>query len=354
MTSIVCYRQPGAKAFVRLEQTVGSPEELSSLTQLNGKEGFIIAPFTPDGRYPIVLVHPDCREEMAVEEVFLPRTDGAAALFESDDATGRADYEANFRQYHQRLVNGEFEKIVLARCEEVRCGQHIGVEELFMRACRLYPQMFVVLVATPLTGTWLMATPEILLRGNGAIWQTMALAGTMRGVKNGSKVGENDVDRGTRWSDKNIREQKIVADYILASLSSFITDILVKGPYTTQAADLLHLRSDFSFRLHDKNTIGSLLETLHPTPAVCGLPKQEVQRFIMQNEHSQRAYYSGFVGELHPSADTFLYVTLRCMQVLEHKYRFFAGGGLLPDSTEQREWEETKAKMATMKRLFEI
>jgi len=337
-----------------LEQSIGTPEELSSLMQLDGKEGFVVAPFTPDDRHPIILLHPDKREERLVADATTGDDGGASLLVEAEEATRRADYAADFELFHRRLASHEFTKIVLARCEEASCKLHIEAEELFMRACRRYPQMFVVLVSTPLTGLWLMATPEILLLGNGGTWQTMALAGTMRAKEKADLEDKNDEEGLAIWSDKNIREQKIVADYMLASLADFTTDMTVKGAYTTRAADLLHLRSDFFFHLRDKNKIGALLETLHPTPAVCGLPKQEARRFIMQNEHTERGYYSGFVGELHPSADTFLYVTLRCMQLLEGSCRFFAGGGLLPDSTEQREWEETKAKMETMKRLFEL
>ena len=69
-----------------------------------------------------------------------------------------------------------------------------------------------------------------------------------------------------------------------------------------RAANLVHLRSDFSFTLPDNTHIGNLLQSLHPTPAVCGIPKKSAFDFIVRHEHTPRCYYSGFMGMLDPQA----------------------------------------------------
>jgi len=102
------------------------------------------------------------------------------------------------------------------------------------------------------------------------------------------------------------------------------------------------------------------LQALHPTPAVCGLPKDDAFRFILDNEHTPRQYYSGFMGPLNlppsthvlPPTSTHLYVSLRCMQITSTHYRMYAGGGLLKDSIEEQEWQETEAKLETMRHLL--
>ena len=200
--------------------------------------------------------------------------------------------------------------------------------------------MFISLVYTPLSGLWLMATPEILLEGSGRQWCTIALAGTMR--------YREDV----KWDIKNIQEQRYVATYLMECLEHFSHQIEEEGPYTTRAANLVHLRSDFNFVLDDVRRIGELIRALHPTPAVCGLPKQLTFDFIRRNESEPRRYYSGFSGPFNPEEETHLYVSLRCMQILEDHYRLYAGGGLLRDSVEEQEWEETEAKLETMRNLF--
>jgi isochorismate synthase len=201
--------------------------------------------------------------------------------------------------------------------------------------------MMIGLVYTPQSGLWLVSTPEILLSGNGSEWQTIALAGTMK--------YEDDL----RWSDKYIHEQRYVATYVTHQLEQFTHDFSEEGPRTARAGHLAHLRSDFHFSLPDNTSVGALLQALHPTPAVCGLPKQSSFRFILQHEHHDRSYYSGFMGPLFLNGQTNLFVTLRCMQIYSDGYRLYAGGGLLKDSVEELEWQETETKLDTMRRILE-
>ena len=112
------------------------------------------------------------------------------------------------------------------------------------------------------------------------------------------------------------------------------------------------MRSDFTFTLSDNRHLGDLIACLHPTPTVCGLPKREAFQFIIHNEHRPRRYYSGFMGWLNPAGDTHLYVSLRCMNIADGSCRLYAGGGLLRDSVMEQEWQETEAKLETMRRLI--
>ena len=216
--------------------------------------------------------------------------------------------------------------------------------------------MFVALVSTPVSGTWLMATPEILLEGGGIEWHTMALAGTMklegRQLLFDVPAGSRREDGCIKWSEKNVCEQRIVAKYIAECLGRYSDEMEENGPYTSRAGNIVHLRSDFRFVLRSAESVGCLIDDLHPTPAVCGLPKAETYGFIVKNEHGARKYYSGFAGPWFKSAQSHLYVSLRCMQIEGRWYGLYAGGGLLADSREQQEWDETEAKLETMKGLF--
>ena len=229
--------------------------------------------------------------------------------------------------------------------------------ELFQRACQLYPRLFISLVYTPKSGLWLTATPEILLEGDGSEWRTIALAGTMK-LEGDELLGEGE---HMTWSTKNIQEQRYVATYLMGCLEQLAKNIREEGPRTVRAANLVHLRSDFTFTLLNNARVGDVLQMLHPTPAVCGLPKQETYSFILDNEHTPRLYYSGFMGPLnlspvtlHHSPVTHLYVSLRCMQITSDRYRLYAGGGLLKDSIEELEWQETEAKLETMRQCIAI
>ena len=102
----------------------------------------------------------------------------------------------------------------------------------------------------------------------------------------------------------------------------------------------------------DNKKLGKLLKRLHPTPAVCGLPKEETYRFIRKNEGYDRSYYSGFIGWLNPDEKSNLYVNLRCMNILSDAFVLYAGGGILASSETESEWLETEAKMQTMMHLI--
>ena len=135
-------------------------------------------------------------------------------------------------------------------------------------------------------------------------------------------------------------------------MAPFSEKISIGEPQTVRAANVMHLQTDIHFTVNNKTNISDLLDELHPTPAVCGLPKAEARQFIMENEHTPRLYYSGFCGLFDMNCHTALYVSLRCMQMQDDKIRFYAGGGLLRESRMESEWLETEAKMEAMRRLF--
>ncbi len=348
MSAFAMYRLPHASHAVMVRQTSGRPDTLRSFQELNGCEGFVVAPFQVTDDQPIWLVRPDGVEEIPLRSVPSHAAEDAVSVVSDtylDDCRRR--YTIDFANFHAQLCAGAFRKIVLSRCIDEFPVTAPSPEDLFWRACARYPRLFVAMVSLPHTGVWLTATPEILLDGGGDSWRTVALAGTMR-LEGDSLEGEGE---NVRWSPKNIQEQRYVATYIAECLERFTTDFREEGPRTVRAANLVHLRSDFDFRLPDTGRLGDLLAELHPTPAVCGLPKRAAFDFIVKNEAVSRRYYSGFMGPLYPSSGTHLYVSLRCMHI-QDGYHLYAGGGLLKESTEEQEWLETEAKLETMRKIL--
>ena len=361
MSAYAIYRLPHEDHATLIRQTEGEPMELHSLTELNGKQGFVVAPFEVSPHQPIVVIQGEmCDVALGsavslVEESgeslqsnLLPLSSTSEAAEPSASYPLPQHYSIDFANYHSQLEADHFRKIVLARCADEKMGEKVEPMELFYRACEMYPRMFIALVETEKTGCWLTATPEILLDGKGSDWRTIALAGTMK--LEGDQL--NSEGETLKWSTKNIQEQRIVSTYITECLEQFTGDFREEGPRTVRAANLVHLRSDFTFKLADHHHLGDLLNTLHPTPAVCGLPKREAFQFIIKNEHTPRRYYSGFMGPLG-TEETHLYVSLRCMNIEGDTCHLFAGGGLLKDSTEEQEWAETEAKMETMRRILD-
>lgn len=337
MTSFALFRLPYEQQHTLIHQTSGMPVEVSSFAALNRQTGFVVAPFVVSAERPILVIRPD----VVTHDIPWSQLQVSVSQCSSPvSADPRSDYHIDFTNFHAHLVNGDFSKLVLSRSIFIPADNPISPIELYQKACESYPRMMIILVSTPQSGMWLVATPEILLSGRGELWQTVALAGTM------------PFSEQVLWSDKNIQEQRYVATYITEQLEQFTSDFKETGPRTVRAGHLAHLRSDFHFQLNEKQTVGELIQSLHPTPAVCGLPKQAALRFILQNEHHDRSYYSGFMGPLFVEGATNLFVTLRCMELFSNGYRLYAGGGILCDSREEQEWQETEIKLDTMRNMI--
>ena len=346
------YRIPGEEHVHLLVQTVRSTcRIMNRVEELNGLRGFVIAPFCPNSVTPVVLIEPDRRESilwdesdrMTVEECQKERNSFLHFSSQLPIDTYTDAYANCFQRFSYALKRKDFEKLVLSRSVSLARPENFSPIAAFRMACRCYVYSYVFLCYTPQTGIWLGSTPEIILSGKEEEWKTVALAGTQP---------LQDGQLPKHWDEKNRMEQAYVASYIRNCLSSMEIKAIESEPYPTYAGALSHLKSDFCFSLTDRGMLGSLLSSLHPTPAVCGLPKEKAYQFILENEGYDRNYYSGFVGWLDPDGNTDLYVNLRCMHVGKDRLTLYAGGGLLASSRLEDEWLETEKKMQTMKGIL--
>ena len=366
MGAFAIYRLPYEEQCLLMVQNEGQPEELPSVTALSWKNGFVMAPFTADNRHPVLVIPPDECVSLDPQELVegnCPWVPKMEAILDSPQQQervrngSRTHYAIDFANFHSHILEGEFSKIVLARCCREIPEEGCTPITMFARACKCYPRMFVALVSAWRCGTWLMATPEVLLEGQGSRWSSMSLAGTMT-----LAVDQLDFDNPPSrhpvdshdllWSIKNIQEQRFVSTYITESLEQVASDIEEKGPYTMRAGNLVHLRSDFHFTMPNPEELGHLLGILYPTPAVCGLPKDSARDFILKNEFAPRQYYSGFAGPIGSDVTTHLFVSLRCMRIDKEGCSLYAGGGILADSDMESEWRETEDKMCTMRTVL--
>jgi isochorismate synthase len=189
---------------------------------------------------------------------------------------------------------------------------------------------------------WMGATPEPLLCSNKNDLETVSLAGTRE--FNAENLNLHN------WSKKELTEQELVTCFIEEALHKFKIDKYLKnGPYTKKAGNLVHLRTDFTLKQSRANgLLGQLVQELHPTSAVCGLPKQPAMTFLLNIEKHNRKYYSGFLGPVNIDEQMQLFVNLRCMQVLCDKLVLYIGAGITSDSEADDEWTETEIKADTL------
>lgn len=297
-------------------------------------------PFVITPQSPLLFIRPDNVETCALE--LPPTMHSAQTLHAVDDSIERMHYSQAFQKIKQQLTAKEATKVVLSRRLHIDGLNNNDAQLLFLRACYYRPNSFVALWNTPQTGQWLVATPEPLLEVMHHQCSTVALAGTLPWIEGKAAI----------WNNKNKEEQAIVARYINEQLKAVATDINASATYTLHSGNIQHLCTDFTFSLRHINDLTKVLQKLHPTPAVCGLPCKQAKEFILQVESSPRQYYAGFSGPLNLCNETHLFVSLRCMQFTLDTATLYAGGGIMPESIETDEWEETQRKMYTIKSIL--
>lgn len=340
------YKRPEDEVIHFILQNDNHLNLLNEIDSLGSQNGFIISPFISSDSTPTVFIRPDVyiKDIEKINEYIIQILPGLEATHiegreenEIPDENSFEFYKHNFETFHAALEKGEFEKLVLSRSVEYSKDKTFSLGETFERAIEKYSNAFVYICHTSLTGTWFGCSPEPLLLGKDGIWNTAALAGT-------KPIGEDSND----WDEKNKDEQYVVVKYIEQQLKALNIEFAETQPTPLQAGNIVHLKTNFSFKFNSQDEIGTLLKMLHPTPAVCGYPKEKALRFISENETYDRRYYAGFIGPVNMDGSTDLYVNLRCMEILEKSLRLYAGGGLLTTSDMVNEWLETEYKLQTI------
>lgn len=247
------------------------------------------------------------------------------------------------------IKDEQMEKVVLSRNSILPLPLHLDLAAVFELICQKHPRAFVSVVSVPGVGTWAGASPEILVSINEQqVFHTVALAGTQPATESVADA---------IWRQKEIEEQAMVERYILLCFKSLrLREYTEIGPRTVVAGNLMHLRTDFKVNMKEVDfpSLGSdMLRLLHPTSAVCGLPKAPALQFILEHEGYDRSYYSGFLGPVNSKAGTHLFVNLRCMQLLKDKAIIYAGAGITAESDPVKEWMETQHKMVAMQRIVQ-
>ena len=262
----------------------------------------------------------------------------------------------------EHIKNRHLQKVVLSRCV-TKTLQNTNPITIFKRLFNTYKNAMVYCWFHPKVGLWIGATPELLFKVEGKRLTTISLAGTQA-------FNENET---VKWSSKEIEEQQIVTDYISKQLKPYTKSISISDVETARAGNLLHLKTRIISIINDQAELKSIIEALHPTPAVCGFPKVKAKDFILQNEHYNREYYTGFLGELNlkqsktrnsnrrnvennaysvVKTHSNFYVNLRCMQLTHNDAKIYVGGGITKDSNPEQEWEETVNKTKTINKVL--
>lgn len=270
----------------------------------------------------------------------------------------RQQFEASVEEAVRTMQRGAFRKVVLSRTKTVAFDGDVDAVALFEQLCVAYPTAFVSAVWLPeQQQVWVSATPERLVSVDATgLFRTISLAGTQSAYDAGGRLKRT---AEALWSQKEIEEQALVSRYIIECFKKIrLREYLEEGPKTILAGNLMHLGSQFTVdtqavRYPQLGTV--MIRLLHPTSAVCGMPRADAFSFINEYEGYDREFYSGFLGPVNITptrveggVESHLFVHIRCVKLEGSTATLYAGAGLTEDSDPQKEWVETEMKCQTL------
>ncbi|MEP0265754.1 chorismate-binding protein [Dokdonia sp.] len=352
----VAYRKPGESHLYGFYQETDVVHYLENFEE----SGFAFAPFD------------ECQKGILIPETYAIQceyiaTDSSETVQEfilpKEDQTDKEIHISLVQSGIDEILENGLKKVVLSR-KRTFPNTLTAPITIFKKLLQTYANAFVYIWYHPKVGLWLGATPETLLSVKNKRVYTMSLAGTQK-YTNASNI---------IWGTKEIEEQQLVTDTIVSRLEPLVQEIIVGTVENHQAGSLLHLKTAISAKFDEtKVTLQSIIKALHPTPAVCGLPVDDAKAFILENEHYDRSFYTGFLGELNITRETtrsrtrrnvenlayrsvkkstHLFVNLRCMERTAAGTHVYVGGGITAASIPDAEWEETVHKLGTMGKVL--
>ncbi len=237
----------------------------------------------------------------------------------------------------EAIHRGDLLKAVHARHVQRPKPPHLGLAQA-LSALRPHGATATLFAIRDGSCSFLGASPERLIGKEGLRIGTEALAGTAPSEAGGRLIG----------SEKDRWEQRVVVDSILEGLRPWCEELEAPAlPVARRLQNLTHLVTPISGQLTAERHVLELVERLHPTPAVGGLPKAAALQWIQRNEAESRGWYAAPFGWFDAQGDGEFLVALRSILLTPGEAHLFAGAGIVAGSEPDREWEECGWKLAT-------
>jgi isochorismate synthase len=247
------------------------------------------------------------------------------------------EYLTNLDKVIEVIKDNQLPKLVYSRRKIFTDFNHIDLKESFKNLCSSYPNAFRYIFVND-KNSWMGAFSEVLGKFNKKThtFETMSLAGTL-------PVSES-------WSEKEIEEQKPVSSYIRNILKNYSETLQESETYDHISGNIKHLRTDFKIKIQPED-LDQIIQELHPTPAVCGIPKDFCKENIQKLEKFPRELYAGYI-KIETEESIQYFVNLRCSRLYKNAIHLFVGGGITAQSNPEKEWIETELKSeAVLKNL---
>ncbi len=247
----------------------------------------------------------------------------------------------------ERMKSGELQKVVLSRVCELRFADRVDIDSALDFLRQKYAGCYLFLFEPSPHLAFYGATPELLVQVEGREIETMALAGS---IKRGATPADDDALAQELLDDpKNRQEHGYVANALRERLTP-LTDALdiPSEPGIKRLSNIQHLYTPVHATLKTGTGVLPLVEALHPTPAMGGVPQAKAMDYIAAAEPVPRGWYASPIGWIDANMDGAFAVAIRSAISQNERVWLYAGAGIVADSVPQKEWDETALKFKPM------
>jgi menaquinone-specific isochorismate synthase len=286
-------------------------------------------------------------DEAAAVVADAPPVSGASpGVVSTTQFTTRAAWREQVEAVVERIRGGALQKVVLACALRADLGAPVDDADVVAAFADGPPDTYRFAVAPGAGATFFGATPERLVARSGRVVETEALAGSTR---RGDTVAADDrLAASLRDSEKDQHEHALVVEAIRDQLAPVAASI-GRGEQSVRRLDSVqHLHTPVTATLETDVHVLDLVERLHPTPAVGGLPPDAALATIQDTETFDRGWYAAPVGWFDAAGDGEFAVGIRSAVASGRTATLFAGNGIVADSDPDDEWAEVQLKFDPM------
>lgn len=292
---------------------------------------------TREGKFPpphATFFHAKTAERLTI----LPPPTRPLSVLRKTFLPDKSTWIQSVTQVLSAIERRELQKVVLARCCLLECEE---TPDPFAILAALPPQNATLFCLQEGETSFLGATPERLFYRKGNEITAEAIAGTRP-----CSSPENEL----LTSEKDQREIAFVQTHLQEKLKPFCTRIALSPLSLHKTQNVQHLYSQVTGTL---NTIcdETLIDTLHPTPALCGTPKAAARHWIYKLEPFPRRRYGSVLG-WHTPEEAEAAVAIRCCEIQNKTVRLYTGAGIVAGSDPEKEWDELDEKLKLYQRIF--
>ncbi len=251
----------------------------------------------------------------------------------------------------EKIQEGEINKIVLSRKVDIVLSGEMNLTESLDKLRKDYPKCCVFAFHKG-GSTFFGATPELLAKVQNQKIEIDAIAGSIK--RSESNDEDSKLESDLLKSEKNLNEHNYVLNHLKDVLKNISKNISFDNqPSIRKLKNIQHLSTKISAELKEDISLMNVLKELHPTPAVCGYPKEQALNLIKKIENQKRGLYSGIIGWFNHNNEGEFAVSIRSAVTKGNKLSAYAGGGIVEGSEPDSEFEETEMKFKPILSLFD-